>query len=143
MRIEVSAVYDRSPEHVWAALSSLADHATWMRDAERIEFTSAQRRGVGTAFTCATRVGPLRTLDRMVVTAWEEGAVIAVTHRGLVTGEGRFRLEGVGGGTRLTWTEELTLPWWFGGRLGEVLARPILRALWRGNLQRFEATLAN
>ena len=139
--IEVARHYPHSPERVWAALSDVAAHVTWMKDAERIEFASEARRGVGTAFTCVTRVGPLRTSDRMVVTAWEEGAEIAVTHRGLVTGSGRFTLAPVGSGTRLTWREDLTLPWWFGGRLGGLVARSILTRLWRGNLDRFGTAL--
>ncbi len=139
--IEVAAVYPHSPALVWAALSSIEDHVTWMKDAERITFTSDSRRGVGTAFDCATRVGPLRTLDRMLVTEWEEGTAIAVTHRGLVTGAGRFTLTPVGGGTRLAWREELSLPWWLGGALGGLVARPVLTALWRGNLRRFGESL--
>ena len=41
-----------------------------MADAESIRFTTARTRGVGTAFDCVTRVGPLRTTDRMTIVEW-------------------------------------------------------------------------
>jgi carbon monoxide dehydrogenase subunit G len=86
----------------------------------------------------ATKVGPLRTTDVMVVTAWEPNHRIAVEHRGLFTGRGEFALSAVGGATRFTWTEEIAFPWHFGGPIGAALARPILASIWRGNLRRFK-----
>ncbi len=136
MRIEVARTVPASPARVWAALERIDEHVRWMADAREIRFTSERQRGVGTTFTCLTKVGPLSTLDRMRVTEWEEGRAMGVTHEGLVTGVGRFTLTEVPGGTRLAWSEELHLPWWFAGRLGEVVARPLLRRLWAGNLSR-------
>ena len=52
-----------------------------------------------------------------------------------VTGEGTFTLEPrADGGTRVLWRERLNFPWWFAGRLGEVVAKPILVWVWRRNL---------
>jgi len=139
-RIRVKTTIDAPPRDVWRRLADIADHVSWMADAASIRFTGDQRSGVGTTFECETRVGPLRTLDVMEITEWRERRSMGVTHRGLVTGTGRFRLARARRGrTRLTWDEDLRFPWWLGGLIGSVLARPVLRAVWRGNLRRFAA----
>lgn len=119
---------------VWREAADLASHAEWMADAESIEFETDQRSGVGTRMRVATAVGPLRTTDLMEVTDWVEGHTIGVRHRGLVTGEGRFRLSPVAGATRFIWTEELSFPWYLGGPLTALVASPVLAWIWRRNL---------
>lgn len=123
------------PPAVWADVRDLASHVEWMADAEAIRFTSDARAGIGTTFDCDTRVGPLHLTDRMEVTEWVEGEVIGVRHVGLVTGTGRFTLAAEGGGTRFTWEESLTIPWWLGGRAAAVA----LRLVWVHNLRRLRA----
>ncbi len=72
----------------------------------------------------------------MEVTAWEPGRVMAIRHTGIVTGEGRFELQPIATGTRFVWTEVLRFPRRQGGAVAASLARPVLRRLWRGNLER-------
>ena len=136
-----SSVSIGAPRHVvWEAVADVRRHSDWMADAAEIRLTSAQTTGVGTTFECETRVGPLRTLDRMAVTDWEEGRLMGVEHRGLVTGVGRFRLEDQSdGGTTFIWEEDLSFPWWLGGRATAALARPLLALIWRRNLRRLAA----
>ena len=133
-----SSVSIGAPRHVvWEAVADVRRHSDWMADAAEIRLTSVQATGVGTTFECETRVGPLRTLDRMAVTDWEEGRLMGVEHRGLVTGVGRFRLEDQSdGGTTFIWEEDLSFPWWLGGRATAALARPLLALIWRRNLRR-------
>ncbi len=119
---------------VWEHLADLGSHAEWMADAESIEFRSRARRGIGAVMEVATRVGPLRTTDVIEVTGWTEGESIEVAHRGLVSGRGRFDLDAMAGGTRFTWSERLTFPWWLGGPVTALLATPILTWIWRRNL---------
>jgi hypothetical protein len=108
-----------------------------MADAHSIEFPGGTHRGVGTRMEVETRFGPLRTTDLMEVTAWEPGRRIVVDHRGLFTGRGEFLLEpDDAGSTRFTWTEHIEFPWYFGGRAGALLARPIFRRVWSRNLNR-------
>lgn len=126
---------------VWEALADLASHDRWMKDAESIEFGSEQRSGVGTTMIVATRVGPLRTIDRMEVTGWTEGESIDVVHSGLVKGVGTLSAASVHGETVVTWVEDLSFPWWLGGPLTAWLARPVLAAIWRGNLERLESVI--
>jgi len=140
-RIRVRRVIDRPPAAVWDRLADIADHVTWMADATSIRFTTDRRQGVGTAFECETRVGPLRTLDRMEVTEWTPGEAIGVHHPGVVTGTGRFTLRGSldGRRTELAWDEDLRLPWYLGGAVAATVARPVLRRVWAGNLRRLAA----
>ena len=83
-----------------------------------------------------TGIGPFRTTDAMTVVEWVEGSLIAVEHSGAFHGKGRFHLEAVPEGTKLTWSEELRAPWWLGGRVGVWLATPWLKKVWRSNLAR-------
>ena len=126
---------------VWEAASDLAKHEQWMGDVESIEFDSGIEAGPGTTMRVGTRVGPFRTTDVMVVTAWEPNHRIAVEHRGLFTGRGEFTLSPLAGATRFTWTEEISFPWHFGGPIGAAFGRPILASIWRRNLHRFKLLL--
>lgn len=134
---------DAPPAQVWVELSDLASHVEWMHDAVAIRFLTDRTYGVGARFECDTKVGPLRTTDVMEVTEWSPGKALGVRHVGLVTGEGRFTLQRArGGGTRFTWTEQLTFPVWMGGPIGARVARPVLRRIWRRNLEALAARFA-
>ena len=128
------------PDAVWAAMEDIETHTEWMADAVAITFRGEQRTGVGTELECLTRIGPFTTTDVMTVTEWEPGVVMGIVHRGVVTGEGRFRLRALAGGlTELCWDERLRYPWWMGGPVGEQTSRPVFARLWRANLERLRA----
>ncbi len=149
-RLKVATTLDAPPERVWADIEDIASHVEWMQDAVAIEFTSDIDSGVGTTFDCATRIGPFRLTDHMEITSWRPGREMGVRHVGMVTGSGAFTLTPVRSGrgrrgrdrTRFVWTERLKFPWYFGGPIGAVVARPVLRHVWRTNLrnlaERFE-----
>ena len=133
--IELTVEVDADVANTWGVLADLGNHHRWMADAVAIRFEGDRRSGAGTAFLADTRVGPLRTTDHMVVTDWVEERRMAVRHEGAVTGTGVFALEPrAGGGTTVRWSEQLEFPWWFGGRIGALVARPILARIWRRNL---------
>lgn len=138
-RIQVSIDIPQPPEVVWADIEQLETHVEWMADAESIDFEGEQRRGVGTTMNVLTRVGPLTTTDVIRIVDWDPPRSMAVVHEGLVTGEGEFTLEPLSTGTRFLWAEELTMPWYFGGPLGGLVARPVLAWVWRRNLKRLAA----
>ncbi len=130
---------DADVETVWNDIAHLPSHTHWMADAESIRITSDQRAGVGTTMEVLTRVGPLSTTDVMEFTAWDPPHRMAITHRGLVTGRGEFRLEPAGDRTRFIWEEELIFPLRLGGSLGGLVGKPVLEAVWRRNLARLAA----
>ena len=132
--ISVEATIAAPAEEVWAQIADIGSHVRWMDDAVAIRFTSPAHAGVGATFECDTKVGPVRLTDRMVVTDWDPPTVMGIRHVGVVTGRGRFVLEPVPGGTRFTWEEDLDFPVRIGGRVGEALAVPLLRRVWRRNL---------
>lgn len=138
MTIEIGITIAAPPAEVWRVIEPVERHVEWMADAESIRFTTEQTRGVGTTFDCVTRIGPFRTIDRMAVVEWDAPNAMGIEHRGVVTGRGRFTLTPEGAGTRFTWREQLTFPWWMGGAVGAFLARPVLRAVWRRNLRRLK-----
>jgi len=135
--IEIAAPVER----VWQVVEPVERHVDWMADAESISFVSGQTRGVGTAFLCVTKVGPIRLTDKMRITRWEPNRAMGVEHIGLVTGSGVFTLEAVDPkSTRFVWEETLKFPWWLGGPIGALIGgKIVLRAIWRGNLRRLAA----
>jgi hypothetical protein len=138
--IRVCTLIDAPQAHVWEIVEVIEHHTDWMTDAERITFTTPSTRGIGTTFDCLTRVGPLRLNDHMKVIEWEQGSSIGIEHRGIVTGAGRFTLATKRHGkTQFCWSERLRFPWWMGGVVGERVAKPVFRRLWRGNLARLKA----
>jgi len=126
---------------VWQVVEPVERHVDWMADAESISFVTDQTRGVGTAFLCRTKVGPIHLTDKMRITRWEPNRAMGVEHTGLVTGSGVFTLEALTpSSTRFVWEETLKFPWWLGGPIGAFVGgKVVLRAIWRGNLRRLAA----
>ena len=139
MHVVVDQLIDAPVATVWADVAEMATHAEWMTDAESIAFAGDRRSGIGTVMIVPTRVGPFTTEDWIIVTHWEEERAMGVVHVGIVSGVGVFRLEPEGERTRFVWEEDLALPWVLGGPLGEVVAKPIVRAIWKANLARLAA----
>jgi carbon monoxide dehydrogenase subunit G len=144
-RIRVSIDINATPAKVWEIVEPVERHIDWMADAVAIRFQTEQTRGVGTSFFCDTKVGPIKLVDVMTITAWEPEKVMGVKHTGVVTGTGEFTLEPIGcTGTRFTWTESLDFPWWLGGPLGAFVGGQIvMKAIWRRNLRKLKQLVEN
>ena len=141
-RITVSIELAASPARVWEIVEPVERHVDWMADAVAIRYTNSQTRGVGTAFDCDTKVGPIKLTDHMEITEWVPEKSMGVKHVGIVTGTGVFTIEPLGNGqySKFTWSEELTFPWWLGGPIGEVVGGNIvMKAIWRRNLKKLQA----
>jgi len=136
--IAVEVVIAAPVTFVWDDVQDISSHVDWMQDAAEIRFLGDRRRGVGTRFECDTVVGPLKLTDVMEITEWEHGRCMGVRHQGIVGGTGAFRLRASGSNTVFSWVEKLHFPWYFGGPIGALVARPVLRAIWRGNLRRLK-----
>jgi len=132
MRVESAAAIPVTREALWAALLRWEDQARWMRDADSVRVLSSHRAGLGVRIAVRTRVlnVPLFT-ERLEVTTWEPPRRLALTHRSFVRGVGTWSLEPEGSGTRMTWTEELTLPVPVLGEGALLAYRPFLRRLMR------------
>ena len=129
---------DASPERVWQIVEPVERHIDWMHDAVAIRFTTDQTRGVGTAFLCDTKVGPIRLTDKMEITQWVAGSAMGVKHVGIVTGSGVFTLAPLNNATqtRFTWEEELIFPWYLGGPIGAFIGgKIVLKQIWKRNLR--------
>lgn len=135
--IRVSVEIDAPVQTVWDVVEPVERHVDWMADAVAIRFIGSQTRGVGTEFFCDTKVGPIKLVDKMTITAWEPGRVMGVRHTGVVTGTGEFTLEPTpSGGALFTWTEKLVFPWWLGGPVGALVGgQVVMKAIWRRNLR--------
>ncbi len=137
MPVRVSIDIPAPRQAVWDDVAVIESHREWMSDAERIDFLTDETAGVGTEIAVLTRVGPFRTTDRMTFTEWQPPATMAVEHRGLFTGFGRFSLDPIDDDrTRFSWEEVIRFPWYLGGPIAAAFAQPILRRIWRKNLTR-------
>ncbi|MEI6495824.1 MAG: SRPBCC family protein [Actinomycetota bacterium] len=137
-RITVSVDIDATPQRVWEVVEPVERHVDWMHDAVAIRFDGEQTRGVGTRFWCDTKVGPIKLVDTMEITAWEPEHTMGVRHIGMVTGSGQFTLTPIDldRRTRFTWDEELIFPWWLGGPVGAFVGgKVVLAAIWKRNLR--------
>jgi len=142
--IRVSTVVPAAPDAVWEDLRHIDRHVEWMRDADSIRFLTDTTEGSGVLFECVTRFGPFRLTDRMEVVDWCDARTLAIRHSGAVAGAGEFRLTPCPAAdgevhTEFEWSESLRFPWWMGGAVGAVAARPLLRAVWRRSLDAFTA----
>ena len=140
--ITVSTVVAAPRDVVWDDLRSIASHVEWMQDAESIVFRTDATEGIGVRFDCVTRIGPIRLVDTMEVTQWQDRETMGIRHDGAVSGSGRFTLRPLDGPdgaaqTHFEWTETLSFPWWMAGPAGARLARGILRWVWTRNLRSF------
>jgi hypothetical protein len=140
VRLRVTIDIQASPARIWDVIEPIESHIDWMSDAERIVFTTGRTRGVDTEFECLTKLGPIRLTDRMRVTEWEPRHSMGIEHRGVVRGRGRFTIRRTRrGSSRFTWSERLRFPWWMGGPIGALAAKPMLKRVWRANLSRLAA----
>ena len=140
-RFSVQIHINAPPDRLWASLADIKSHTRWMSDALKIRFIGEKRRGVGTRFSCKTRVGIFVTNDVMEVTEWVENEAMGVHHTGLISGSGRFEIIPAPQGSVFRWKEELRFPLWLGGALTAAAAKPILTRIWRRNLHRLKTTL--
>jgi hypothetical protein len=135
MRVEASRNLPATPERVWEQIRHWEDQSRWIRDAVWVRVLTPEREGVGVRVRVLNRVllVPLFT-EQLEVTGWEPSRRLVMAHRSFVRGTGIWSLRPEDGGTRFTWTEELSLPIPLLGELALIVYRPFLRRLMRGSL---------
>jgi uncharacterized protein YndB with AHSA1/START domain len=137
--IVVSVDVDTSPERLWDLV------VDWDRQSEWVFLTTVRGthrdgRGVGARLEAVTGVGPLRFVDPMEVTVWDEPSRCVVRHLGrVVRGTAAFEVEPLpGGGARFTWAEWVDLPFGALGRLLFPVVRPLVELPLRRSLSRLK-----
>lgn len=142
MRVSADTVLPVSPEEAWRTLLAWEDQAAWMKDADSVRVLTSHREGVGVVVAVKTRVlnVPVFT-ERLEVTLWEPPRRLVMAHLGFVRGVGEWALQPAGGGTRLTWTEDLGLSVPILGEIALLAYGPLMRRLMRGSLANLRALL--
>jgi hypothetical protein len=144
IRLQVSVDTAATPATVWAEMVDWAGQARWI-PLTTVKTVSAHDTGLGVRAEALSGFWlgrlPVGLLDRFVVTGWtppsaDHAGELEVLHLGpYFTGEGAFRLEPTGSGTRVTATEVFSLP---AGRLLEPVVRwalPVMRLGFQGSLR--------
>lgn len=126
----------------WAALLDWERQAEWMRDADSVRVLSENREGVGVRLAVRTRIlnVPMFT-EVLEVIEWEPPSRLVMAHRSFVRGTGEWLLVPDAVGSRLRWTERLSLPPAFLGELALRVYRPFLRRLMRTASRGFRESL--
>jgi hypothetical protein len=142
VRVEAEGHLPVSPDEAWRLLLRWEDQARWIRDAVSVHVLSPHRDGLGVRIAVKSRVFnvPLFT-EELEVTGWEPPHVLEMTHRSFIRGVGTWALEPEGSGSRLAWSEDLSLPIPVVGELALLVYRPFLRRLMRGALRDLSAHL--
>ena len=116
----------------WATLTDWERQADWMPDVDSVRVLTPHREGVGVKIAAPARVLNVRLFtDYLTVTDWQPPELLVVEHRGIVRGLGVWSLDAVSGGTRLRWSEHLSLPLPIIGELALLAYRPLQRRLMR------------
>ena len=104
--------------------------ADWMRDADRVDVLTPHREGVGVTIDVRTRVfGVPVFTERLEVLDWDPPDRLVIAHRRFIGGTGTWALEPADGGTRFTWSEDISLPVPVLGELALGVYRPFMRYL--------------
>ena len=116
VQFTVSVDFDESSRVVWDEMIDWKGHETWI-PATRVEIDGDDPSAVGSTFTAWTGPGPLALEDRMQVSecAWDDdtdSGVCEVEKLGpVLAGRAGFTVEPIsGGGSRVDWFEDVTVP---------------------------------
>lgn len=141
-QLAVRVAVDAPAQVVWDAVTDWPRQSDWML-ATTVELLSGDGRSPGSRVVAVTGVAGVGVRDTMTVTAWEPPHRVRVLHDGrLLRGPGLIEVRPRDGGSELTWSEDLALPFGVAGRLGWPLVRPAVRWGFRRSLRRFARSVA-
>jgi uncharacterized protein YndB with AHSA1/START domain len=129
VRVEATVDVPADAATAFAAVVDLPSQERWILLTKLYELAGdvAVPR-VGSRFVAFTGVASVGFLDNLVVTEYDPPRRWVARHEGeFVRGFGIMQVQPLGEGSRVTFTEELELPFGVLGRLGWPLARPFAR----------------
>ena len=129
-RVEVSVPVAADPDVAFEAIVDLDTQERWMVGTRLHPLAGdTALPEVGSRLAAFTGLGDVGFLDIMTVTEYEPPHRWVVRHDGaFVKGIGIFAVDPTPEGSRVTWIEDLELPFGVLGRLGFPLVRPFARA---------------
>jgi len=118
-----------SVDDVFAAMVDLKSQDRWMLGTTLFPVDGdVEVPLVGSRIAALTGLGGVGVLDTMTVTVYEPPHLWITAHTGhAFKGTGIFKVDPGSQGARVTWAEELELPFGIVGRLGWKAAEPIVR----------------
>ena len=147
MTARVTAVFDvQAPvELVFAAMVDLGSQDKWMLGTTLFALDGdVEVPFVGSKIAALTGLGGIGVLDTMTVTVYEPPHRWITEHTGKAfKGTGIFEVKPAPGGARVTWAEEVDLPFGIVGRLGWTVAEPLVRWGLTASLKRLAKGVLN
>jgi hypothetical protein len=132
------AITIRAPiDEVWDVVSDLERQPLWMEEMKSIRLRSPGPLGVGTRGEADVRIFMVGVVDAVEVDVHDPPTHLGIRHVGLFAGEGRIALEAIDADrTLVRWDERLVPPLF--PNLGQVLQKPVLGAIFQGDLERLK-----
>lgn len=143
--IELRIAMPASEQAVWDAITDWPSQGQWMLGT-RVWVGAGDGCSIGSRIEAFTGIGKLGFLDTMNITVWDPPHRCEVLHTGrVVRGVGWMATEPSASGPDtcvFVWGEQLQLPWGWFGRLGWLIAGPLMKAGVRASLTRFQRVLS-
>ena len=142
MRITRSIDLPCDADEAWHVLTDWERQADWMRDADAIVVTSAERTGTGVTLEVRTRLFQIPAFtETIAVTSWHPPSALTIEHGPPVRGRGEWSLTPIAEGTRFMWIEDVELEAPVLGWLLTACYAPVLGVLLRRSMQRLRSTI--
>ncbi|MGH2774941.1 MAG: SRPBCC family protein [Actinomycetota bacterium] len=134
--IELAETMPGTPEVVWSLITDWENQGDWQLEASDFVVKSPEREGVGVRAEATVSIGGITTRDEVVVVAWEPNKLLAIEHRGWVSGRGELYLTALGSDrTHVFWVERLYPPLGIAGAIGLVVFRPLMSRIFKRDLR--------
>jgi len=145
VRVEASVDLTVDPATAFASIVDLPSQERWIIATSLYPIDgSISIPHVGSRMAAFTGIGSVGFLDTMVVTVYDPPWRWITQHEGeFVRGVGIFEVQVTPAGSRVTWAEELDLPFGVIGRLGWPLIKPLARIGLQASLRRMAKQIAN
>jgi hypothetical protein len=127
-------------QQTWDVAADIARQPEWMHEMKRVEILTPPPIGVNSRGRATVRIFAISTTDDVVITTFTPPHAFGIRHEGRFEGEGLLQFASRDATTtEVNWMEYLRPP--LMPHLGGFLQRPVLRAIFRADLQRLRLLL--